>query len=266
LPGGYPNDLTFPLPKIGVFGRYNYSLAIDDGILKLGVQQRDGLFVYYRECAGEPRKEKVLGTEPDTVQLVIHPVEPVSVPKQLSLFLEISFDPIVIPPSAKKTIFLTFPIEIGVFLESDSVAEVLDTFSYLPAKFSLYGTPKTGVITKWHRSRVTSNAPSVDPKKEGILRLEIENTMKDFAEVSRAVFEGHGMELFFDWEQVVMNARMMIQSSLVAETSFYESPYREGMTRSMELLRAQKIPMVGGHKIIQLSGVEVNAFLMEAGY
>jgi hypothetical protein len=249
-----------------VFGRYDYSLAIDDGTLKLGVQHRDGLFIYYRELAGEQRRERVLGPGPDDAEFVIHPVEPVSVPQQLSLFLEIAFDPITIGPSSRKTIFLTFPIEIGVFLKSGSVTEVLDTFSCLPSKFSLYGTPKTGVITKWFYSKVYADAPSVDKRKEGILRLEIENTMREFATVSRAVFEGHGMVIFFDWEQVAMNAQMTIQSSLVAETSFSDASYREGMEKSIELLEAKKIPMVGGHKIVHLSGVEVNAFLMEAGY
>jgi hypothetical protein len=248
-----------------VFGRYDYSLAIDDGTLKLGVEKKDGLFIYYRELAGE-RRERVLGAGPDNAALIIHPVEPISLPKQISPFLEISFDPVLLGPSMKQTVFLTFPIEIGVFLESNSVTEVLDTFSFLPSKYSLYGTPRSGVITKWYRSKVYAYAPSVDSKREGILRLEIDNTTKEFAEVSRVVFEGHGMVLFYDWEMVAMNARMAIQSSLVAETSFYESAFREGMNRSIELVNAKKIPMVGGHKIIGLSGVEVNAFLMESGY
>ncbi|MDD1678522.1 MAG: DUF432 domain-containing protein [Methanomicrobiales archaeon] len=246
-----------------MFGRYDYSLAIDDGILKLGVEKRAGLNVYYRDLAGD-HKEKVLG--PESAPLVIHPVEPISVPKQVTLFLEISFDSVLLGPTAKKTIFLTFPIEIGVFLEAGSATEMLDTFSYLPSKFSLYGTPKTGVITKWYRSRVYSDAPTVDMKKEGVLRLEIENTTKDFAEVARAVFEANGMVLYFDQDQVGMNAQMTIKSSLTAETSFFECPYQEGMEKAIELRTAKKIPIVGGHKIIRLSGVEVNVFVMEAGY
>jgi hypothetical protein len=249
-----------------VFGRYDYSLAIEEATLKLGVSRKNGLYVYYRELAGRPRKERVLGPGPDEAKLVIHPVEPISVPKQLSSFLEISFDPVIMGPSSKKTIFLTFPVEIGVFLESGSTTEVLDTFSRLPSKFSLYGSPKNGVITKWHESKVYSDAPSVDRSKEGILRLEIENTTREFATISRAVFEGHGMIIFFDWEQVAMSARMTIQSSVVAETSFFSSMYREGMERSIELLEAQKFHTAGGRKIVQLSGVEVNAFLMEAGF
>jgi hypothetical protein len=249
-----------------VFGKYDYSLAIDDGILKLGVQRREGLFVYYRELPGAARIERVLGADPEHVQLYIHPVEPISVPKQLSLYLEIAFDPIIIGPSSKKTIFLTFPIEIGVFLKSGSALEVLDTFSYVPSKFSLYGTPKNGVITKWYRSRAYSESPDLDKRKEGVLRLEIDNSTGEFAAVSRAVFEGRGMEVFFDWEQVAMNARMTIHSSVVAETSFSESMYREGMEKSIELLETQKFHTTGGRKIAQLSGVEMNAFLMEAGY
>jgi hypothetical protein len=249
-----------------VFGRYDYSLAIDKDGLKLGVERREGLFVYYRELAGRPREEKMLGPGPEDAKIVLHPVEPVSVPKQISSFLEIAFNPIIIGPSSRKTIFLTFPIEIGVFLESDAAVEVIDTFSLRPNKFSLYGTPKNGVITKWFRSRVFSEAPSLDMRNEGLLRLEIENITKEFATVSRAVFEGHGMVIYFDWEMVAMNARMTLKSSVVAETSFSVSMYREGMEKAIELLETQKFHTTGGRKIVQLSGVEVNAFLMEAGY
>ncbi len=249
-----------------MFGRYDYTLSIGEGSLKLGVERRDGLYIYRRTQEGKPVQEVVLGPGPDEAEIVIHPVEPITVPKRLSLFLEVAFDPIVLGPSSRKTLFLTFPVEVGVFLESGSVTEVIDTFSLLPSKYSLYGTPKTGVITRWHKSRVYSEPPSPDRKREGVLRLEIENSTKDFATVSRAVFEAHGMVLFFDWEQVAMDAQMTILASKVAETSFSGSIYREGMEKSIELSEAQKIPLVGGRKIVQLSGVEVNAFLMEAGY
>jgi hypothetical protein len=246
-----------------VLGRYDYSLAIDDGTLKLGVEKRDGFFVYYRELRGD-RKEIILG--PETGQIVIHPVEPVAVPKQISLYLEISFDPVLIGPCSKKTLYLTFPVEVGVFLETDSATEALDTFSLNSAKYSLYGTPKNGVITKWHRSRAYADIPSVDRKREGVLKLAINNPLREFADVRRAVFEGHGMVLFFDDELVAMSAKMSIQSSLVAETMFCAGPLRNGMEKGIELLKAKKIPMPGMHKITQLSGVEVNIFLMESGY
>lgn len=249
-----------------MFGRYDYSLAIDDGILKLGVQQRDGLYIYYRELLGEPRKEKVLGGEPENVQLIIHPVEPISVPKQISLFLEIAFDPIVIPPSAERTIFLTFPIEFGVFLESGSIIGVLDTFSYVPAKYSLYGTPKTGVITKYHQSQVYAEIPVVDSKRSGVLQLIIVNPLQEFMEVSRAVFEAYGMVLYFDPHLITMQAQMTIHSSLVAETRFYDSPLRSTMQKGIEILKAKKVPMVGKHKLPPLGGTEVNVFLMEEGF
>ncbi len=249
-----------------MFGRYEYPLAIDEDGLKLGVESRDGLFIYYRQMAKGEKVERILASGPDTAKIVIHPVEPISVPKRLSLFLEIGFDPIIIGPNSKKTIYLRFPIEIGVFLESGLVTEVLDIFSFVPSKFSLYGTPKNGVITKWHRSRVYADPPAPDKREEGILRLEIDNTTGDFAKVSRTVLEARGMAAFFDWEKVAMNALMTIHSAMVAETSFIESPYQEGREKGIEILEAQKIHTPGGRKIIKLSGVEVNAFLMEAGY
>jgi len=246
-----------------VFGKYDFSLAIDDGFLRLGVEKEEGLFVYHRDLDGH-RKKKVLGI--DSAQIRIHPIEPITVPKQISRYLEIGFDPVIVGPDSKKTLYLTFPVEIGVFLESGCSVEVLDTFAFVPSKYSLYGSPKTGVITKWHRSRVYGDIPAVDKRKYGVLQLTIENPLQEFIEVSRTVFEGYGMVLYFDEHLVAMSARMSIHSTLVAETSFLDSPLRENMQKGIEILKAKKVPMVGRHKLPPLGGVEANVFLLEAGF
>lgn len=248
---------------MGIYGTYDLSLSLEAPPLKLGVVWEDGFSVYRRELPGK-KTEKVLGVGEGNI--LIHPVEPVVYPKQISHFLEILFDPVVIGPDSTKVIYLTFPLDIGVFLSGDRVAHILDSFSLNRAKFSLYGNPKTGVITKWFRSRTFPTLPKADPLRQGVMKLTLENTMSDFTEVSRGVFEGFGMSLYFDEEGVGMAARMEIRSTLVAETSFIDQPLRAGMNRSIELLEAKKLPVVDIRKIRSISGVELNAFLMEEGY
>ncbi|MDD1673228.1 MAG: DUF432 domain-containing protein [Methanomicrobiales archaeon] len=246
-----------------MFGRYNFPLAIKEGNLTLQVEKRNGFLLYMRDLQGD-RKEKLIGS--DINQIIIHPIVPITIPKQISLYLEISFDPIFVGPTSKVIAYLTFPIEIGVFLESGSTIELLDTFSFVSSKYSLYGTPKTGVITKWYKSKIFSDVPPTDYRKVGVLKLIINNPLRDFAEVSRAVFNGRGMVLFFDNRMVAIHAQMSIQSSLVAETNFFETSFQSGMEKSIELLKAKQLTLAGVNKIRQLSGVEGNKFFMDAGY
>ena len=246
-----------------MFGRYNFPLAIKEGGLTLLVKNEDGFLMYMREFQGD-RKEKLLDS--DINQIIIHPIVPITIPKQISLYLEISFDPIIVGPTSKVIAYLTFPIEIGVFLESGSTTELIDTLSFVSSKYSLYGTPKTGVITKWYKSKIFSDIPPTDYRKEGVLKLDINNSLRDFAEVSRAVFDGRGMVLFFDDRMVAIHAQMSIQSSLVAETNFFETSFQSGMEKCIEFLKAKQIPLAGMNKIRKLSGVEGNTFFMDAGY
>ena len=179
---------------MGFYGRYDLSLNIEIESLRIGIRQKKGLAVYERDLAGD-RKIKVLGM--NTGQIAIHPVEPLTVPKPISSYLEIAFDPVLVPPESDLTLYLTFPVDIGVFIDRGGVIEVLDTFSFNRAKYSLYGTPKSGVITKWFNSQISLDLPATDPLREGILQLTIHNTTKEFQEVSHAVFQGQGMVLYY---------------------------------------------------------------------
>lgn len=252
-----------PPPKeYCVYGTYDYTLSYDDGTLRIRVAKKGELSIYRREVLGEVL-ERILPRE--HASIIIQPVEPLAVPKQVSRFLEIAFNPVMVGPRASTTIFLTFPVDIGVFIETGAIREVLDIFTLNPTKHSLYGTPKAGVITRWHKSDVWSEVPQRDSIREGILQLLMKNETDEIVTVSRAVFEGHGMVLYYG-DFVGMTAQMTIKSSVVAETTFTDVPLVPGMVRAIELLKAKKIPMIGVPKITGVSGVELNMFLMEWGF
>ena len=244
-----------------VYGTYDYTLSYDDGTLRMRVTKKGELFIYRREVYGEEFERVLPGKG---ASITIHPVEPLAVPKQISRFLEIAFNPVIVGPKSSTMIFLTFPIDIGIFLKVGGATEVLDIFTLNPTKYSLYGTPKAGVITRWHHSDVWSDLPPTDPLRTGTLKLSIKNDTDEIVTVSRAVFEGHGMVLYYG-DFVGMTAQMTIMSSVVAETTFTDVPMVPGMVRAIELLKAKKIPMIGVHKITGVSGVELNVFLMEWG-
>jgi hypothetical protein len=233
-----------------VFGVYPYPFRYESGEVLVAVEQSDPFYAYTRVCRGA-RVEKVIASPPGTI--FIHPVEPLTLPKQVTRFLEIRFPPVVVEPLAEKTLYVTFPLDIGVFIEAKGDVEKLDVFSLRDPQYSLYGPSDRGVITRYHESGITGQIPATDPFREGVMRLSLKNASRTWIEVSRAVFETTSMVLFHD-DIVGMTARMEILSSLVAETNIGDRPFRDGMKRSVGLSSGRKTPFV-----------EKKGFLMEHG-
>nr|WP_245249533.1 DUF432 domain-containing protein [Methanolinea mesophila] len=200
---------------------------------------------------GESRVEKILGN--DEKSLLINPVEPINLPVPLCKHLEIAFPAIVLRPGTERKVYLTFPVEIGVFLGAEGDYDILDLFSFAPVKFSLYGTPNAGIITRWYYSRVGGSPPAPDRHREGVLELTLKNRSADYIEVSRTIFERSEMRIFYG-EIAAMAAVMEIYSHVVAQTRFPPRAPFPGLTESLPLYSAQKIPVVQ-HK----------GFLMEHG-
>jgi hypothetical protein len=231
------------------------------GVHSLPYEYRDDLVMLYsgpeeestiyRRVIGNEKVEKILGK--DEKQLLINPVEPINLPLPLCRHLEIAFPPVVLRPGTERKVYLTFPVEIGVFLGWEGNYDILDLFSFAPVKFSLYGTPNTGLITRWYYSQVHGTIPEVDRFREGVLELTLKNRSADYLEVSRTIFERSEMRLFYG-DLVAMTAVMEIYSHVVAQTRFPPRSAFPGLTGSLALHTAQKIPVVQ-HK----------GFLMEHG-
>jgi hypothetical protein len=193
----------------------------------------------------------MVASRPETI--LVHPVEPLALPKPVTRFLEIQFPPLIIGPYSEEAAYMTFPLDIGIFIQGKGDIERLDLFSLREPQYSLYGPPDRGVITRYHESGVTAWIPDIAPLYDGLLHITFHNASRNWIEVSRAVFESTSMVLFFD-EIACMEAGMEIFSSLVAETTIRERPFREGMKRSAGLWPGRRNPFV-----------EQKGFLMEHG-
>jgi len=233
-----------------MYGMYEDQFTYQGQDLSVAIAGSSGDRHYIRECIGN-RVEKNLAS--DIGKIIINPVEPVNLPDGLTNHLEISFDPVVIKPGDEQVVYLKFPVETAVFLESGGTYDVLDIFSLVSTKYSLYGLPETGCITKWYRSGVYSKIPETDSLREGVVELKLRNLGSVWVEVSRTVFLNTDMHLYYG-DIVSMAAVMDIWNPKLARTSFLHRPLRSNMTPSVELYTARKIP------IVQQSG-----YMMEQG-
>ncbi len=229
-----------------MFGESDYSFSYQSDEVSIRVDPSGSFHLYTRKCGPETITRFISGS---SRKIVINPVEPVNLPKEVTKFLEIHFAPLAIEPDSRETIYLTFPIEIGVFLESKGDFDVLDIFALSRPKYSLYGPEEEGIITRYHESAVSSQVPVVDRLKEGVLMLSITNQSRNWVEVSRVVFDCSSLFLYYG-NYVSMAGRMNILSRDIADIKCEDRPLEEGMvasilvTRVRKTLIAEKLPFV----------------------
>jgi hypothetical protein len=233
-----------------MYGSYELPLEIvREGITLSLVREGDTLL--YRSACADKRVEKILLAS--TGKVIINPVEPLNKPKELTPYLLIEFGrTLMVEPGATRTIFVTYPIELGVFIAQGNHGDLLDILTLVKQKFTLYGDPRSGVICKYWRSEVYSMVPSVDPLQEGVVVLSMTNTTTGWVEVTQAIFNAYGMKIYYNDELVSMRATMKIMSGTLAETDFIDAPLQEGMKKSLELYTARKLPGVGTKFVMEV--------------
>ena len=220
------------------YGKFNFDYSINFQGLKLGFEDKNGIYHYKRDIVGW-KHESNIATQTGTFYL--QPIEPLNLPDNVTDFIEIEFKEITIEPDGKAVVFLTIPIEIGVFLEAkNGERNLLDIVTFCHPKFSLYGAASRGVITRFHKSEVYAMPPSVENYKEGLLRLEIENDTDKWAAVGCVVIYQKGLNLYYDETTVSACAKMIIRTRDVADVVGIDQPIREGMTQCLQVFEQRK--------------------------
>lgn len=239
-----------------MYGYYRSPLSplrISKEGVNLSIEKDNNHLEYQRTCC-DSSVSKLLLTE--DCGIIINPVEPLKTPKDITPYILIDFEKsIFVEPKGVSKIYLTFPIDIGVFISGHKNYDLLDVFSLAKQKFTLYGDPGSGVICKYHKSPIYTSVPEqVNILIEGIVRLKIINTTDKWEEVTKCVFDSHGMKIYFDEKLVSLKANMKLSTDKIAETDFMDSGINKGMKKSLEIYTLAKIP------------VTLKRFIMEEGF
>lgn len=220
------------------YGKFNFDYAVNFEGLKLGFEDRNGMYHYTRDIIGWKHEAHVAVSNG---AFYLHPVEPLNLPDNVTDFIEIKFREITLEPNGTAVVFLTIPIEIGVFLETKSGERtLLDIVTFCHPKFSLYGSASRGVITRFHESEIYTMPPAVPNYREGLLRLEIENKTDEWANISRVVLYQKGIVLYYDETTVSACARMVVEKRDVADVFGINQPIREGMTECFAVFEQRR--------------------------
>jgi len=201
-----------------VFGTYGLSTTLKGDDIEIIVEGEGKKKRYFRR-AGKDEIEKVIFA--DGGNLVVCPVEPVNLPQDgvaEHLLIELN-KPLIIEPGVKNTIFVKFPIEIGVFLVDKRDVELIDIFTRIKPKYTLYGPPESGIICKWWKSDIFDDKPSVKKLYEGILKVDISNKYYEWVELTKMVFDAYSMKVFYN-HSAYIHAHLIIVNKTIGETTF----------------------------------------------
>lgn len=232
-----------------MFGSYQIPFRVERDDISIAVEERDGETLYTRRCRDETM-EKVLLM--GSGRFLVHPVEPMNLPKHITPHLLLELDrPVVVEPWAKKRVFLKFPVEIGLFLAAVKEIKQVDVISVNEQKYTLYGDPTSGVICRHWRSEVFSSIPESDPLREGVMELRIINESPKWVELTRGVFNGFGMKLYYSHNLVSLKAKMKIDATETAETDFEDAAIKGRMSKSQELLTLRMLTVASKNFVME---------------
>jgi len=159
-----------------------------------------------------------------------------------------------IPPKENKIIYLRFPVEIGVIVKNGKNEKLVDVFAKNPPKYTLYGDVRTGTICRYYLSNLSLKVPKTDIGSEGVIEVSIRNQTNEWREISKLVFLGTLMKIYYSEDLVSMKALVKVTDDDMAETKFIDQPIRDGQKRAFETLPTKNKKMAP------------QRFVMEGGY
>lgn len=222
-----------------MFGVYQFGAHFNVGTATIGTYRDAGLCIYHRKADVEVTK--ILSA---ASPLLVTPVEPVTQPRDITHYLLIELEKsLFLAPESVFTGFLTFPLEIGVYITAKEHVELIDAFTFSAPKYTLYGTPSSGVVCRWWKSSVSKEVPDVSFFTEGVMKVTFQNTVGEWVELRKVVFDAYGMQIFYR-ETACMHSSVRVLSTSMARTSFSETPFAEGMEKAVKLFTVRKIPIV----------------------
>lgn len=186
----------------------------------------------------DAKTERVVHGRPS---FLLNPIEPLQVPKPLARNLMIHLEkPITIAPQSKTLLYLTFPIEVGVFLVRDSNHKRIDEFSLCSPKYTFIGKTNDGILCRFHSSEVFFEIPTLD-QSLGLLRLEVVNYVNHWSTINRVLFKAHGMKIYFAKNLASMSASMRIIDRDKAEIECLTSTFIPDSTPAIEVFPIKRL-------------------------
>jgi len=204
------------------YGEYvitdNLELILPETIVKI---ERIGehAFSYFRQDSEGQIIEKMIPSKSNELKIELAPIRPLNHPARRTGHVFLKFDKeIFLSQNSAASIFVHCPIEVGIFLVSDSKKESLDwiTCNPLNSRFGLYGSPDTGTLCKYSEVTLANDYSDSTPYVDGVMKVVVENNLDFGKTVSKVVFPITDHSLYYqDSKSIIDGVKVTLKKRAV---------------------------------------------------
>ncbi len=238
-----------------MFGWHECPLEIPIGDERLSFEPFDSNWVYKRIKQDKVTERMILS---EKIECFLTPVEPLLTPKELTSLLLLEFEsPLWLEPRKDKRIFVSAPLEVGVYVgnrHSLRSLDLLDVISCSSQKFTLYGQVHDGMICKYFNTPVWLQEPLLETPDRMLVELLLQNRTGTWVKVTQTILSAFHMTIFFSPNRAMMRATMTITQEGLAETQMSDSPLDKESQKAIQQFRSRRLPGIS-HKFVMEWGI-----------
>ncbi|SRR5579885_49391 len=154
----------------------------------------------YRRTNQNGTVEKLLSIRTQDLEMEFVPTLPIYVPSYKTdfVFLRLS-KPVFVSRNSKTEVFVSMPIEMGLFFTGNEMREYFDVFACEPSssRYALYGDPDKGKLCKFATVMPLAQEEMARPYFEGRLRVKIQNELDTGISIGKIVFPVRDHEIHY---------------------------------------------------------------------
>ncbi|MDG6221365.1 MAG: DUF432 domain-containing protein, partial [Candidatus Thermoplasmatota archaeon] len=185
---------------------------------------------YTRTTNGEIQHEAYV----ESGEVGVFPVSPLHTPSIIGKYIMAEFaSPVYVSPRGAVTLYVSLPVEMGVFARSGRNYETIDIFSITKQKYALYGAPNEGFICRWASVFPARKPPETSFPEEALAKISFKNYMNRWAKVEKAVFPGEQARIFYG--NGIMSYPLVdiaILNKGITKAKLYDQSFKEGLLPS----------------------------------
>jgi uncharacterized protein len=152
--------------------------------------------------------DKIIAVRTPNLEMEFVPTHPLYTPSYKTdyMFLRL-IQPIFVSRNSVTDIFVSVPIEIGLFFTGNEIREPFDVFSCDPAhsKYALYGDPDQGILCKYGKCMINTKEDKSDHYLRAGLKITINNELDTGISLGKIVFPIQDHDIYYNHVDAVFD-------------------------------------------------------------
>ena len=155
----------------------------------------------YKRVNSSSVVEKIISVRTPNLEMEFVPTHPLYTPSYKTdyMFLRL-MQPIFVSRNSVTDIFVSVPIEIGLYFTGNEIREPFDVFSCESAysRYALYGNPDQGTICKYAKTMLQTHDDKFTPYIHGGLKITINNELDIGISLGKIVFPIQDHDIYYN--------------------------------------------------------------------